>query len=221
MAAASAIANDNPAIVATLRTRGLCLARVSGRDTAANERRLSEYRQYIKDHPEDARRNAVRQPNEVSEGQLVLVAVESNQPTIYLFSQVLTVNERGQLREYIVSLDRATLPSVTGAAGQVRAEAGEAPHTQQTGASMAETGLTVGAIAKRWGYSRQGVQKLARRPDFPPPCFIFNRAKIRIWAVEDVERYERDRPELRSEDAKRRKIRGYGLAVLKRRATTG
>jgi len=209
---ASPTANDNRMIAGTLHMRGLCLARVSKPDVAANERALSGYRQYITDHPEEARRYGIRQPNELAEGQLVLVAVEDHQPTVYLFNQVLTATERGELREYIRSLNSAGLPDIASAVAELQtvSEAAAATDTD-----IAESGLSAGALAKRWGYSRQGVQKLARRPDFPAPRFIFNRGKVRIWAVEDIEAYERDRPELHSEAAKFLKVRGFARALRK------
>jgi len=217
--AASPIANDNRAIDAMLRMRGLCLARVSKRDLAANERALSGYRQYIKDHPEDARRYGIRQPHELSEDQLVFVAVENNQPTVYLFNQVITATELVQLKQYISSLNPSMLPDVEGAAGELRtaSETPPAVEAKPQAAAVPETSLTVGAIARRWGYSRQGVQKLAQRPDFPPPCFTFKRGRIRIWAVEDIEQYERDRPELHSQAAKILKVRGFARAIQKGR----
>jgi hypothetical protein len=42
--------------------RGLCLARVSRPDVAANMRQLSGYRQYIKDHADEERRYSIWQP---------------------------------------------------------------------------------------------------------------------------------------------------------------
>lgn len=75
--------------------------------------------------------------------------------------------------------------------------------------------LRLGDLARRWGYSKQGVQKLAKREDFPAPCFTLNHGKIRIWAVREVEAFERERPELLSEDAKLRKVAGFLRAINK------
>jgi hypothetical protein len=66
----------------------------------------------------------------------------------------------------------------------------------------------VADLAARWRYTRQGIHKLIRRPDFPPPVFTINLDRVKIWARADIEFYERDRPELGNETAKRQKIVG-------------
>lgn len=70
-------------------------------------------------------------------------------------------------------------------------------------------------LAARWGYTRQGVHQLAARPSFPEPVAAVNGGRIRVWLLADVETFERGRPELGDQVAKRRKQRGYHLARLK------
>ena len=70
-------------------------------------------------------------------------------------------------------------------------------------------------LAARWGYTRQGVHQLAARPGFPEPVAAVNGGRIRVWLLADVEAFERGRPELGDQAAKRRKQRGYHLARLK------
>ena len=70
-------------------------------------------------------------------------------------------------------------------------------------------------LAARWGYTRQGVHQLAGRPGFPEPVAAVNGGRIRVWLLADVEAFERGRPELGDQVAKRRKQRGYHLARLK------
>jgi hypothetical protein len=206
--------NQNiPAIIDSLTRRGLRLAIVSPRDMAANKRQLSGYRQYIKDHPEDARRFSIRQPHELSEGQLVLVAVENNQPTVYIFSQSLTATELRQLKQYISTNPK--VPDVARAADELRLPpiqpeparpvipAGETPY------------LCMRDLMQQWGYCKRGVQKLASRPDFPKPCLVLHGGRKRLWARKDIENYERDRPELHSETAKFLKVRGFARALRK------
>jgi hypothetical protein len=79
---------------------------------------------------------------------------------------------------------------------------------------MNETLHLLGAtdIAARWGYTRQGVHKLAARPDFPAPVAAVNAGRMRIWALADIEAFERGKPELGDPSAKMRKAIGYHLA---------
>jgi len=194
--------------------RGLCLARVSARDVSANERRLSGYRQYVKDHPEDARRYGIRQPHELSEGQLVLVDIENGEPWIYLFSEVLTATERRELREYILSLDSSGLPDIASAAKELQMPLAQPEEPKDASETQ---WLRLRDLVRRWGYSRQGVQKLIKRPDFPPPCLVLDSGRKRLWAAKDIENYERDRPELHSEAAKILKVKAFARALRKGR----
>jgi hypothetical protein len=73
----------------------------------------------------------------------------------------------------------------------------------------------VADLAERWSYTRQGVHKLAARPDFPAPLGAVNGGRIRVWSTFDIEAFERDRPELGDPAAKERKRIGYHLARLK------
>jgi hypothetical protein len=75
--------------------------------------------------------------------------------------------------------------------------------------------LGTGDLATRWGYSRQGVHKLATGTDFPVPVAAVNGGRIRVWLLADIETYEQGRPELGDQVAKRSKQRGYYLARLK------
>lgn len=75
--------------------------------------------------------------------------------------------------------------------------------------------LGTGDLATRWGYSRQGVHKLAGGADFPAPVAAVNGGRIRVWLLVDIEAYEQGRPELGDQAAKRGKQRGYYLARLK------
>lgn len=70
-------------------------------------------------------------------------------------------------------------------------------------------------LAARWGYTRQGVHQLAARPGFPVPAGAVNGGRIRVWLLADIEAFERGRPELGDEVAKRRKQRGYYQAQEK------
>jgi hypothetical protein len=225
-----------------LRQRGLRIARVSKQDAAENEAVLSGYRRLLKDRPEDIRRFGIQQPHELTEGQLVLVALENDRPAVYLLGEAMIAGERRRLMEHVAKLDLARLPDISGAALALRnsAKAAAVPVTssaldfltpkerefaarqmrpevpaKESQADDIACYLGPGDLARRWHYTKQGVQKLARREDFPAPLVTVNRGRIRLWAKQDIERYERDRPELHSEAAKFLKVRGFARALRK------
>jgi hypothetical protein len=77
-------------------------------------------------------------------------------------------------------------------------------------------------LEKRWtAYSRQGVHKLSRRNDFPPPCFALNNGKTKVWTLPDIEASERERPELRDNARKILKVKGFLRALHKGPQPTG
>ncbi len=71
-------------------------------------------------------------------------------------------------------------------------------------------------LVVRWNYTRQGVHKLVRLPDFPQPHATINRGRTKIWLLSDLEQFEADHPEVTSETAKQSKIVGCYLASLKK-----
>lgn len=79
---------------------------------------------------------------------------------------------------------------------------------------VTETLVGIGDLENRWIYTKQGIHKLAGRPDFPKPVGVVN-GRTRIWRLADIVEYEKDRPELHSEKAKRLKIVGYIRAINK------
>ena len=66
-------------------------------------------------------------------------------------------------------------------------------------------------------YTPRGVRKLALHKSFPVPAFTINAGKTKVWSVADIEVYERDHKEVTSQEAKRRKIAGYAIALAKKR----
>ena len=70
-------------------------------------------------------------------------------------------------------------------------------------------------LVKRWVYTRQGVHRLLRSPDFPAPVFTINRGRTKVWRLADIEFYERKHPEVTDADLKRDKVLGYARAVMK------
>lgn len=72
-------------------------------------------------------------------------------------------------------------------------------------------------LVSRWPvYTVRGLRKLVRRDNFPAPAFTLNQGHDFVWREEDIMRFERTHPEMNSEDAKERKIRGCAAAALKR-----
>jgi hypothetical protein len=176
--------DDAPRDFATvLHACGLRLACVNSEDVRDREKMRAAFRQYVT--LEAAEKFGLKEPPPLAEGQLVLVAIENNQPAHYPFAV-------------------ADLPSVRNAEREVKAA----------------FYLRLGDLARRWHYTKQGVQKLARK-DFPRPCFTMNEGKVRIWALVDIEKYERDRRELHSEAAKLLKVRGFARARQRSAAPSG
>ena len=68
-------------------------------------------------------------------------------------------------------------------------------------------------LVVRWGYSRQGVHKLSKLPDFPPPFAVINQGRTKVWRLSDFETFEAQHGELYSEEAKKRKMVGFYLAA--------
>jgi hypothetical protein len=69
----------------------------------------------------------------------------------------------------------------------------------------------------RWPvYTARGLRKLVHRDSFPVPAFTLNQGHDLVWCEGDIARFERTHPEMNSEDAKQRKIRGCAAAALKR-----
>lgn len=75
--------------------------------------------------------------------------------------------------------------------------------------------LGVADLAERWHYTRQGIHQFARRTEFPAPVAVVNLGRTRLWAAADIENFERTRPELQSQNAKKQKQTGYYLARLR------
>jgi hypothetical protein len=192
LAAAAETMEQSPPL---LFPRDMRLARVSSEDVIVNERNRAGYQQYVRDHPEEAKNFGIKKPPCLIEGELLVVTLDNNnQPTIYALREVLA----------------ADLPSVGGAERELK----EGSRPQQ---AKPQQHLRLGDLARRWHYSKQGVQKLAHHKDFPPPCFSMNGGKIRIWAARDIEKYEGERPELRNEWAKLLKVRGFARARARER----
>ncbi len=81
--------------------------------------------------------------------------------------------------------------------------------------------LSVGDLVKRWIYTRQGVQKLARTSEFPAPAISSASGRVRLWRSDDIARFEEAHPEVTCADAKWRKIRGAGRRALYGRRMKG
>ena len=75
-------------------------------------------------------------------------------------------------------------------------------------------------LLKRWTapptgrgvYTRRGVYKILRSPDFPAP--VITTGRERLWCLSDIATFEDTHPELTDADAKWRKIRKAGRRAL-------
>jgi hypothetical protein len=130
--------------------------------------------------------------------------VRYSQP--FSFSEVLTITERQILRRVV---DPNNLPDIARAVLDLTA-------AKQPEETSNENYLGLPDLVRRWPhYTRQGVHKLASHGDFPKPRIVSNGGKTRLWAAAEIEEYERDRDELRDEEAKRKKVVGFLRAKRK------
>jgi hypothetical protein len=71
-------------------------------------------------------------------------------------------------------------------------------------------------LQDRWShYTRRGLYKVRRWPDFPRPALSVNRGKTPIWHLGDITAFENAHPELKSSAAKWRKVAGFQRARAK------
>ena len=75
--------------------------------------------------------------------------------------------------------------------------------------------VSTGDLVTRWKYTRQGINQLSKKPEFPPPVFRLNNDRLPVWELSAIEAFERDRPELGDEHQKYRKRNGYFAAIMK------
>lgn len=80
---------------------------------------------------------------------------------------------------------------------------------------MTQTLVGIADLSERWNYSRQGVHRLTKLDDFPPPIAVINCGRTKVWQLNDLAQFEENHPELHSEEAKRQKGIGYYRARLK------
>ncbi len=75
--------------------------------------------------------------------------------------------------------------------------------------------VSTGDLVKRWKYTRQGINVLAKRPDFPPVAFRVNNDRLPVWELAAIEAFEKGKPELGDEAAKLFKVKGYAISIQK------
>jgi hypothetical protein len=75
--------------------------------------------------------------------------------------------------------------------------------------------VSTGDLVTRWKYTRQGIHRLRKSPDFPLPAFYVNNGRLPVWELPAIEAFEKGKPELGDPWAKENKVRGYLLALLK------
>ena len=67
-----------------------------------------------------------------------------------------------------------------------------------------------------WVYTRQGIDYLIKRPDFPKPVFTLNEGRVLVWDEAEIEEFEETRPHLFNERLKTERVKGYARAQLKK-----
>lgn len=82
--------------------------------------------------------------------------------------------------------------------------------------------LDLADLQARWShYTRQGVYKVRKWPDFPPPFLCVGGGKNPLWHVTDIMTLEQAHPELTSNTDKLNKVAGYRRALAQRRKAGG
>jgi hypothetical protein len=76
--------------------------------------------------------------------------------------------------------------------------------------------LRIADLVRRWVYTRRGIEKLIGRGGFPAPAITDGAGRMKLWHPADIAVYEAAHPEVTSDEAKRRKVRGYAIANLKK-----
>ena len=71
--------------------------------------------------------------------------------------------------------------------------------------------LSILDLADRWNYTRAGIHKLIKNPDFPKPAERVSRGRILLFAEADIVTYEQGKPWLFDEEQKKRRQHLYGL----------
>jgi hypothetical protein len=69
---------------------------------------------------------------------------------------------------------------------------------------------------RRWVYTRRGLQKLIHRGGFPAPVITDGKGRLKLWHTADIAAFEDAHPELNDIQVKRRKVRGYAIANMKK-----
>lgn len=76
--------------------------------------------------------------------------------------------------------------------------------------------LSIADLCERWVYSKAGIHKLIKTDQFPKPCAIVSKGKVRIFKEEDIKVYERNKPWLFNQEIKlRRQHLFYALSEMK------
>lgn len=71
--------------------------------------------------------------------------------------------------------------------------------------------LSILDLADRWNYTRAGIHKLVKKPEFPQPIVRVSRSRIPLFEEADIAGYEQGKPWLFDEEQKRRRQHLYGL----------
>jgi Relaxase/Mobilisation nuclease domain len=138
-----------------LQERGLRLSRASAQDIDHNEQMRAGYQQYVADHPEEAKTYGIKEPPRLREGELVIVALYQNEPSLYFLNERTTGDERGEIAKYLSTLNPGNLPDIQGAAHDLRESA---ERQAKIRAQQNELGKTAGEIRLAYTLSQSGQE---------------------------------------------------------------
>lgn len=74
--------------------------------------------------------------------------------------------------------------------------------------------LSIVDLRTRWKYTKGGMYKLAKSPNFPKPFMTVSNGKVKLYAEATIQAYETDKPWLFDEEQKRQRQRLFGLLSL-------
>ena len=68
-------------------------------------------------------------------------------------------------------------------------------------------------LAQRWHYTKAGVHKLAQQENFPLPIAVVCHGRIKLYALLDVQEYEKHKPWLFDVNMKEQRVKGHLRAL--------
>jgi hypothetical protein len=80
--------------------------------------------------------------------------------------------------------------------------------------------LSIVDLCARWTYTRAGIYKLVKTAEFPAPTCTVSCGKTKLFAMEDIKNYEKERPWLFDKNQKKASAL-LSITASERNRTTG